>query len=291
MRTPGRHRYDYAVDLTADTAAAWVVHMVGQGKRVLEIGAGPGSITRFLHETGQCRVTALEIDPEAIKQLAPFCERVYKVDLNEPNWPQALSEEKAFEVVVGADVLEHLYDPWSTLAAMKGLVQEGGYLVLSLPHVGHSAFLAALMAGDFEYRDWGLLDRTHIRFFGINNIEALVKNAGLKIVDAHFVVRPPAGTEFAKHWVRLPAEVRRALSTNRFGMVYQVVVKAVPQEAAGERVSLWSLPVTVPRFDVTDALGPAAGWLQALRVRLGPHLSPERRAWLRRVAKRLGLIV
>ena len=45
-----------------------------------------------------------------------------------------------------------------------------------------------MLQEDFEYRNWGLLDRTHIRFFGIKNIQALFENAGLKIVHAEFVV-------------------------------------------------------------------------------------------------------
>ncbi len=44
-----RHKYEYNIDINGPTAAAAVVRMVGKGKRVLEIGAGPGSITRFLH--------------------------------------------------------------------------------------------------------------------------------------------------------------------------------------------------------------------------------------------------
>ena len=50
--------------------------MVGQGKRVLEIGAGPGSMTRVLRDKYRCRVTAIEIDNEVIPQLEAVAERV-----------------------------------------------------------------------------------------------------------------------------------------------------------------------------------------------------------------------
>src|SRR5215471_14018974 len=100
------HKYDYAIDLNDDSAPARVVRMVGARKRVLEIGAGPGSMTRVLRETFGCRVTAVEIDEEVIAALAPHCERVYRADLNDPGWTKALAHETKFDVIIVADVLE-----------------------------------------------------------------------------------------------------------------------------------------------------------------------------------------
>lgn len=288
MEDGARHRYEYSVDLTSDTAPARVVRMVGQGKRVLEIGAGPGSITRLLHDVGNCHITALEVDVDAIHKLTPFCERVYRVDLNDASWPQTLSRESTFDVIVAADVLEHLYDPWLALKAMKGLIGQSGYIVVSLPHVGHSAVLACLLAGDFEYRDSGLLDRTHIRFFGIKNIQALFDSAGLKIVEGQFVVRSPASTEFAKQWKKIPPEVRGALSTNRFGTIYQVVVKAVPNESPGCGISLASLPIGAPSVDATSRVMPASV-VEAIKRGARAFLSPETRSRLRRLVAYLGI--
>ena len=153
--------YVYEVDKDSNSAAARVINMVGQDKNVLEIGAGPGSITKYLYSRGRCRIQAIEIDPESIKKLKPYCERVHQADLNDIHWPEILDEQKKFEVVVAADVLEHIYDPWTTLKVMKGLIDDDGYLVISIPHIGHSAVIACLLNEDFEYRDWGLLDRTH----------------------------------------------------------------------------------------------------------------------------------
>jgi 2-polyprenyl-3-methyl-5-hydroxy-6-metoxy-1,4-benzoquinol methylase len=278
------HKYEYTVDVNSDSAAARVVRLVGTGKRVLEIGAGPGSITRVLRQSGNCRVTALEIDADAIKVLRPFCERVYAADLNDATWPKLLQDDGVFNVIVAADVLEHLYDPWSTLSLMKGLIADDGYVVISLPHTGHNAVLACLLSQDFEYRDWGLLDRTHIRFFGMKNIQALFEKAGFTITAAQFVVVSPERTEFAKCWEQTPAKVRRALSYNKFGMVYQVVVKAAPSESAGKGISLVSLPVEAPPPSDRSSRRMRA----ALKACARTFLSPETIARLRSVATWLG---
>jgi 2-polyprenyl-3-methyl-5-hydroxy-6-metoxy-1,4-benzoquinol methylase len=243
MRMNNRHKYEYNVDLDGTTAAATVVRMVGAHKQVLEVGAGPGSITRLLKDHGNCRVTAVELDEKAIHKLSDYCERVYQCDLNDPAWGPTVAKDGKFQVVVAADVLEHLYDPWKTLVAMKALLDEEGYIVVSLPHIGHNAVVASIFREDFEYQEWGLLDKTHIRFFGIHNIQRLFNDAGYEIVEAEFITRAPGSTELAKHWNQIPDDLRQSLERNPFGNVYQVVVKAQPSSAPKKGLRLSSLPV------------------------------------------------
>lgn len=231
-------RLKYEYHLGTDSAGERVVRIIGKNKRVLELGPGPGTITRLLTKKSNCRVTALECDSDAVKKLAPYCEHVYQVDLNNPDWAKAVAYEGRFDVVTATDVLEHLYSPLDVLKAMKGLLAENGCIVVSLPHVGHSVIHACLLAEDFAYSDIGLLDWTHIRFFGIRNIQKLFEDAGLKIVHAEFVVREPEHTEFAKRWANTPQEVRNVLAKNPFGSVYQVVVKAVPEHMDGAAIVL-----------------------------------------------------
>jgi 2-polyprenyl-3-methyl-5-hydroxy-6-metoxy-1,4-benzoquinol methylase len=280
--TTQRHKYEYKVN--PDTAAAKVIRMVGNGKRVLELGPGPGSITRHLHENG-CRVTALELDEKAIEIVSEFCERVHPANLNDPEWPALLGKAEKFSVIVAADVLEHLYDPWSTLQKMQQLLSEGGYVVISLPHVAHNAVVACLLNEDFEYQPWGLLDKTHIRFWGMKNIQKLFDEAGFKILEADFVVRSPDQTEFANRWRKLPREARKALEWNRFGNVYQTVLKATPLTTAGKALQLESL--TVP----TPSAGGYSGGAHRSRL-LGfliSFLSLETRARISRLLQRLGI--
>ena len=243
-----RHNYEYDVDLNGNTAPAYVVRMVGEYKRVLEVGAGPGSITKLLKGVGNCRITGLEIDRKAIKKLEPFCERVYEANLNDPGWTELLSDEAPFDVLVAADVLEHVYDPWAVLKAMADIAGTNGEIVISLPHVGHHAVIACLLDEDFSYRSWGLLDKTHIRFFGLKNMQQLFDGAGLKIVDAKFVITPPQQSEFADIWNALGDEVKSALSSHRYGQVYQVVIKAVSRERDGDAIDLMQLPVQEPQM-------------------------------------------
>ena len=233
-----QHTYDYAVDLQAKTAPAFVCELVGKNKRVLEIGCGPGSITRMMKTAGQCRVTGIEVDPSAIALARRHCEAIYQQDLNAENWPQVLGSAEPFDVVVAADVLEHVYDPWRTLRQMASLIGREGSIVVSLPHAAHAALLACLVGNDVAYGDYGLLDRTHIRFFGLKNIEELFAQAALKIVEARFVITEPEQTELAARWQQVPESVRAALRSSAYSTIYQVVVRAVALEQPGAAVSL-----------------------------------------------------
>lgn len=242
-----RHTYEYDIDMNSDVAPARVLRMVKPGSKVLEIGAGPGSITRHLSGTLECDVVALEIDPSAIEKLKPFARSVYPMDLNDDSWSDIVREKDwVFDYVIAADVLEHVYDPWSVLSGMKSLLNDTGSVILSLPHVGHAAIAGCLVDEDFEYRDWGLLDRTHVRFFGIKNVQHLLSSQGMSIEQAEFVVRSPEMTEFSHRWSRLPQDVQAALQRNRYSHVFQVVSRSVPKERAVNDIYLMGLPVEQP---------------------------------------------
>lgn len=275
LKMEQRHKYEYPVNLGDDNRASTkVVRMVGQGRRVLEIGAGPGTITRLLKDQAGCTVSAVEIDDEALPRLAPFCEQVFQRDLNDPAWPEGLARPGGYEVIVAADVFEHLLDPWVALAALKPLLAEEGYVVVSLPHAGHNAVVAALLNGDFRYHDWGLLDRTHIRFFGLKNIEDLFNGAGYAIDEVDYVRYAPDATELADLWRKLSRRTQQALAESAYGDIYQVVIKAHPCTFGAQKGLRLLPPGPSPRRMFEILKTGVRQWLPApLRRRLARVLS------------------
>jgi 2-polyprenyl-3-methyl-5-hydroxy-6-metoxy-1,4-benzoquinol methylase len=255
--------------------------MVGKNKRVLEVGSGPGSITKLLSSVSNCRVTALDVDAESIRKLETYCERTYHVDLNTSNWQNLLQKEEKFDVLVAADVLEHLYDPLAVLKTMKDFLGNDGYIVISLPHVGHSVISACLLDEDFEYGDSGLLDKTHIRFFGIKNMQKLVEDCDMKILQAEFVIRNPNHTEFSKRWAKTSPEIRAALSKNPFGLVYQVIMKIAPCDTKGDSISLMSMCVTPQKPKIRESI----------RAFLRLHLSKKMYLLINKIISRISSTV
>ena len=235
-----RHRYEYVVDPASDSAAAYAIQLIGTRRRILELGAGPGSITRVLKENSERFVVSIENDESAIPSLKRFADKVIRADLNEGAWLQFVKGELPFDGVLCTDVLEHLYEPAKVIKRIAGLLAPSSSLVVSVPHVGHSAIHACLYHSDFDYRDWGLLDRTHIRFFGLKNIGPLLMEGGLKIVETRFVIRDPEQTELSSCWSALPSSLTRELRSNPLGKVYQIVVRAVPLSHPAPSIDLVS---------------------------------------------------
>jgi 2-polyprenyl-3-methyl-5-hydroxy-6-metoxy-1,4-benzoquinol methylase len=227
-----KHRYAHEIDPNGGSAAAVLAGMVEPGQRVLELGTGPGTVTRILHDKG-CKVTGVEMDPDTLATCAPFCERTLQANLEDPLWWQPLEGEK-FEVIICADVLEHLRDPRPLLEKLPVFLRDGGCVLMSLPNASHLTIVASLLGGRFPYQKNGLLDNTHLKFYGREDLDALLRECGFLWQHWHTVQVDPAQAELKHYWNDLEASDQEFLKARcADGMVYQHVVRAFPTSAAG----------------------------------------------------------
>ena len=86
--------------------------------------------------------------------------------------------EHFFDYVITADVLEHLVEPWRVVANIRPHLKETGTLLASIPNIMHVSVMRDLLNGRFRYQDAGILDRTHLRFFTLTEIDSLFAGAG-----------------------------------------------------------------------------------------------------------------
>ena len=162
---------------------------------ILELGCSSGRTTSVLKGWGH-RVTAVELDPEFVEAVRPFVERVVHGDLDSPSTLGALAGS-SFDLIIAADVLEHLREPTRCLRQALDLLRPGGVVVLSIPNVGHGDLRLALLDGQFEYSEIGLLDRTHVQLFTRSSLERLVHDAGLQVTHWDRVAKLIGHTEVA----------------------------------------------------------------------------------------------
>jgi 2-polyprenyl-3-methyl-5-hydroxy-6-metoxy-1,4-benzoquinol methylase len=202
-----------------------VIMMVGQNKRVLELGCAEGSTTRVLQARG-CRVTGIEMDPTAARAAEQFTERMIVGDLDTMDFNTALGDER-FDVIVAADVLEHLTDPLRCLRSCMEHLSTDGEVVLSIPNVAHADVRLTLLDGHFDYSEWGLLDNTHLRFFTRKSLLDFLEECGLAELEVRRVTRPFGGTEIAPSLDRA-SELLEALARDLEAQTYQFVLRAAP---------------------------------------------------------------
>jgi 2-polyprenyl-3-methyl-5-hydroxy-6-metoxy-1,4-benzoquinol methylase len=155
----------------------------GAPGRVLDVGCAIGASGGWLKEQYGCTVVGVEIDPGMAELARSRIDEVHVGDLNQTTLT-ALVGEQRFDLILLGDVLEHLVDPWTALAQARAMLSETGRIVTSLPNINHVSTLASLIFfRRWPYRDRGIHDRTHLRFFTRKNLLELYAGAGLDIEE------------------------------------------------------------------------------------------------------------
>jgi len=156
--------------------------------KVLDVGCGEGATARILKEEfGAETVIGIEKDKRAAQRAASVLDRVHRIDAEAEPLPFA---EQEFDLILFADVLEHLRHPWDAVKRYSRLLRKDGLILSSLPNAQHWSLSLKLLMGRWSYTDGGLLDRTHLRFFTRRSIEPLFEPAGLKIERVHCKMGP-----------------------------------------------------------------------------------------------------
>lgn len=177
---------------------------------VLDVGCASGATSTELKRSG-ARVTGIEYSAEGAAASSEVLDEVLHGDAA-VHLSALVAQRRTFDLALCGDVLEHLLDPWTALTQIRQLVPEG-YVVISLPNVAHVSTFFALAMGHWPYRDRGIHDRTHLRFFGRRDLAELYSQAGFSEVRRrvhHRIIERPHWLNQRSEWLvsRIPV-VRR----------------------------------------------------------------------------------
>lgn len=147
--------------------------------KILDIGCGAGSTTEFIKDNFLVD-HSIGVDIINHENQEKVFDVIYNADLNDFNLREVLDAHKP-NIILLMDVLEHLNDPYyflKTLSEYKGNIK----IIFSLPNVSHySVFIPYIFRGTWDYKDSGVLDRTHLHFFGRNNVIDLFEKNSLQV--------------------------------------------------------------------------------------------------------------
>lgn len=158
-----------------------VLSMVPASSRVLDVGCATGALDQKLRAEKSCFTVGLEVDPLACLHAKNSCDEVVRSDLMRSAYLPF--KPSSFDCIVLADVLEHLPDPERLLNLAKSYLRPGGIVVVSVPNVAHWRVRLSLFFGRFDYSDYGILDRTHLRFFTSKSLSNLLNEVGYDILS------------------------------------------------------------------------------------------------------------
>jgi methionine biosynthesis protein MetW len=189
-------RYDVDRPLDPNEVPGIVAGMIPRGAKVLDIGCGEGTLTKVLADACHAEFFGIEADPIRAARAAArgLNVRVGFFD------PQMVRDLWPFDIVLFADVLEHLPNPQSVLVACHEILSPRGAVVVSVPNVAHWSVRAELLQGRFRYQATGIMDATHLRWFTAGSAKALLESAGFEVVG----FRSTAGVNVPDNTNRAP---------------------------------------------------------------------------------------
>jgi 2-polyprenyl-3-methyl-5-hydroxy-6-metoxy-1,4-benzoquinol methylase len=218
---------------------------------VLDVGCGAGFLADRLRAQGH-RVTGIDArEPQGVRDRT---DAFFVADLS-AGLPSELPG--TYDVVILADVLEHLRHPEVLLDDVQRVLAPGGKVLVSLPNFAHWYPRARVTAGAFDYDEQGILDEDHVRFFTRRTMRKLFNERGWRVLRTEAVGVPwetiLGRREQAVAWLRSVEGVALLLRPTLFA--YQFIAELSPRPAA-----------VTPRSSVTEARD---------RVRTPPVLTGE----------------
>ena len=134
-------------------------------QKILEIGAGTGNMLLQIKQSGfAAEVMGVELMKQpGSNQENPHIDKFQIGDIEHDTIDAPLDY---FDVIICADVLEHLADPWKVVEKLTRHLKPNGLFIASIPNIREwKSLFRIIFNGDFRYQQQGIMDKTHLRFF------------------------------------------------------------------------------------------------------------------------------
>ena len=155
-----------------------------QPSRVLDLGCSDGALDAELRVHGH---TVTGVDVEEHPRVRRSVDAFVSADL-ERGLPDEVGD--GFDVIIAADVLEHVREPELLLEDLNRRLAPGGSIVACVPNFGHWYPRLRVALGRFDYDRRGILDRGHVRFVTRKSLERMVRQAGYSVRRREFLTLP-----------------------------------------------------------------------------------------------------
>ncbi len=145
--------------------------------KVLDVGCGPGWLAEALRGQGHDVTGVDSVEDAGVR------ERMHRFVRADLEHAIPLEAGGGFDVVVAADVIEHVRSPEALITQMAERLGPGGTIIASVPNLSHWYPRFRIAIGLFDYDQRGALDATHLRFFTRRSFLRMTKGVGLDPID------------------------------------------------------------------------------------------------------------
>lgn len=165
------------------------------GKKAVDAGCARGYLGSRLKDLG-AYVIGLEVSGQAAAEASKILDEVYVADL-EKSWPLP---DASVDLVVLAEVLEHVFDPVKVLREAHRVLNSGGSVIITTPNFMTWTNRARFLVGNFKYQNQGMFDFGHIRWFTYAYLKKVLSDSGFVIEKERHIIFPGKLTKFLKQW-------------------------------------------------------------------------------------------
>lgn len=162
-----------------------IIDLIGTNNFVLDLGCSTGRLSEAIKNKGNI-VYGVELNPYNAEKAKSVCNKVFIGSIE--SIEQFSLKNDSFDVIILADVLEHLSNPESTLKSIRKFLKKDGFIIVSLPNVAHIYVRIKLLLGKFDYGPVGILDKTHLKFFTYKSALNLLIDSGYAIEDVRITI-------------------------------------------------------------------------------------------------------
>jgi 2-polyprenyl-3-methyl-5-hydroxy-6-metoxy-1,4-benzoquinol methylase len=145
-------------------------------RTILDVGCGAGGFGKMMTDR---EIVGIEPNPEAADAARPYYRTVVV-----GTYPAAVPRGERFDCVMFNDVLEHMVDPCAAIRETKQFLHPGGHIVASIPNMRFMRVMRRLIVNaDWTYEDYGVLDRTHLRWFTYKTMRLMFEENGYRVLE------------------------------------------------------------------------------------------------------------
>lgn len=160
-------------------------------KTILDVGCGSGKLLKILQTNGK-DCYGIEPNDEGAKAAISYIGENKIINKKIENAINDLPE-RYFDAILFLDVLEHLVEPSNVLIQIKSKLNENGIVIASIPNIRYfHTFYELVVKREFDYKEYGVMDKTHLRFFTYKSMRKLFEEAGYSIINIQGINPTPS---------------------------------------------------------------------------------------------------